>query len=73
MIIFRNKLIEMAAILGYSRAEIFPKQTRLVKDSETGKISKGNFINLPYVKTTERRALNNFDPPSQACILNIKG
>ena len=30
--------------------EIFPKQTRLVKDSETGKISKGNFINLPYFK-----------------------
>jgi hypothetical protein len=38
--------------------EIFPKQTRLVKDSETGKISKGNFINLPYFKKSERIALN---------------
>ena len=37
---------------------MFPKQTELVKDSETGEINKGNFINLPYFKKTERRALN---------------
>ena len=38
--------------------EIFPKQTKLVKDSETGKVNKGNFINLPYFKKSERTALN---------------
>ena len=38
--------------------EIFPKQTKLVKDSETGKINKGNFINLPYFKKQERKAIN---------------
>ena len=37
---------------------MFPKQTELVKDSETGEMNKGNFINLPYFKKTERRALN---------------
>ena len=37
--------------------EIFPKQTKLVKDSETGKINKGNFINLPYFKKQERKAI----------------
>ena len=37
--------------------EIFQnKQDR--KRSETGKISKGNFINLPYFKKSERIALN---------------
>jgi hypothetical protein len=38
--------------------EIFPKQTQLTKDNETGKLNKGNFINLPYFKKSERVAIN---------------
>ena len=38
--------------------EIFPKQTQLTKDTETGELRPGQFINLPYYKKTERRALN---------------
>ena len=38
--------------------EIFPKQTQLTKDNETGQINKGNFINLPYFKKSERVAIN---------------
>ena len=38
--------------------EIFPKQTQLTKDSETGQLNKGNFINLPYFKKSERLAMN---------------
>jgi len=38
--------------------EIFPKQTQLTKDDETGELRPGQFINLPYYKRTERPALN---------------
>ena len=38
--------------------EIFPKQTQLTKDNETGQLNKGNFINLPYFKKSERVAIN---------------
>jgi len=38
--------------------EIFPKQTKLTKDAETGVLRPGQFINLPYYKRTERPALN---------------
>jgi len=38
--------------------EIFPKQTQLTKDPETGKINVGQFINLPYFKKSERLAIN---------------
>ena len=38
--------------------EIFPKQTQLTKDAETGELRPGQFINLPYYKRTERQALN---------------
>ena len=38
--------------------EIFPKQTQLTKDNETGQLNKGNFINLPYFKKIERVAIN---------------
>ena len=41
--------------------EIFPKQTHLPKDSETGKLRPGQFINLPYYKKTERKAINPQD------------
>ena len=37
--------------------EIFPKQTQLTKDSETGQLRPGQFINLPYFGE-ERKALN---------------
>ena len=38
--------------------EIFPKQTQLTKDTETGELRPGQFINLPYYKKTERQAIN---------------
>ena len=38
--------------------EIFPKQTQLTKDTETGELRPGQFINLPYYKKTQRQALN---------------
>jgi hypothetical protein len=41
-----------------SNNEIFPKQTQLTKDPETGKTNVGFFINLPYFKKTERLAIN---------------
>ena len=37
--------------------EIFPKQTQLTKDPETGIMKPGQFINLPYYGT-ERKAVN---------------
>ena len=37
--------------------EIFPKQTELTRDEETGKLKPGQFINLPYYGNN-RRALN---------------
>ena len=30
--------------------EIFPKQTQLTKDNETGQLRPGQFINLPYLE-----------------------
>ena len=38
--------------------EIFPKQTKLTKNPESGELRPGQFVNLPYYKRTERRALN---------------
>ena len=42
--VFRSKLKDMAAILGYSKAEIFPKQNQV--DMHKG--GTGSFLNLPY-------------------------
>ena len=57
--IIRSFLTNLIPIFNLkSETEVFPKQTELVKDNETGEINKGNFINLPYFKKTERRALN---------------
>ena len=52
--LIRNKLREVSAFIGYSTAEVFPKQTTIL-------ISKGdwgNFLNLPYYdsKKTNRYA-----------------
>ena len=38
--------------------EIFPKQTQLTPDLESGGVRPGQFVNLPYFNKTERRALN---------------
>jgi hypothetical protein len=48
----QTKLHEIASNLGYPRAEVFPKQTKLAPDGV------GNWINLPYfdVKDTDRFA-----------------
>ena len=42
--LFRNKLKEMAAKLGYANAEIFPKQNKV----DMSKGGTGSFLNLPY-------------------------
>ena len=42
--LFRNKLKDIAAMLGYARSEIFPKQNHINKDR--GDV--GSFLNLPY-------------------------
>ena len=38
--------------------EIFPKQTQLTKDDETGQLRPGQFINLPYLGGNQRQAVN---------------
>jgi len=43
-VLLRTKLKEMAAILGYASAEIFPKQNKV--DMQKG--GTGSFLNLPY-------------------------
>ncbi len=40
----QEKLSEIAAILGYGRSEIFPKQTKVLVD----KGDLGNWLNMPY-------------------------
>jgi hypothetical protein len=42
--LFRNKLKDIAANIGYARSEIFPKQNHINK--ERGDV--GSFLNLPY-------------------------
>jgi len=42
--LFRNKLKDIAANIGYARSEIFPKQNHIKK--ERGDV--GSFLNLPY-------------------------
>ena len=39
----RDKLVQIRAVLGYGNSEIFPKQTELKSQDDTG-----NFLNLPY-------------------------
>ena len=43
--IVRNKLMEIAVLLGYSGVEIFPKQVRLASNKDFG-----NWLNMPYFK-----------------------
>ena len=41
--------------------EIFPKQTQLTKNNESGELTPGQFINLPYYNKIERQAINPQD------------
>jgi hypothetical protein len=41
--IVRGKMMEIAAALGYSGVEVFPKQTRLAGEKDCG-----NWLNMPY-------------------------
>ncbi len=41
--IMRDKLTQIKAVLGYGGSEVFPKQTELKSQDDTG-----NFLNLPY-------------------------
>ena len=52
----QDKLTQIKAMLGYSGSEVFPKQTELKSQDDTG-----NFLNLPYFKgnDTTRYAFNN--------------
>ena len=52
----QDKLMEIKAVLGYGGSEVFPKQTELKSQDDTG-----NFLNLPYFKgdDTTRYAFNN--------------
>lgn len=46
--IVRRRLTSWATSLGYGGAEVFPKQSRLVREKETGQLQLGNYINLPF-------------------------
>ena len=54
----KSFLTNLLSLFGLKQdTEIFPKQTQLTKDSETGQLRPGQFINLPYFGE-ERKALN---------------
>ena len=45
----KSFLTNLLSLFGLKQdTEIFPKQTQLTKDSETGQLRPGQFINLPY-------------------------
>ena len=52
----QDKLTEIKAVLGYGGSEVFPKQTELKSQDDTG-----NFLNLPYFNCTKttRYAFND--------------
>ena len=67
--IFMKKFIDAAILKSFlsnllplfklkPETEIFPKQTQLTPDLDSGGVRPGQFINLPYFNKTERRALN---------------
>ena len=46
----KSFLTNLLSLFGLKQdCEIFPKQTQLTKDSETGQLRPGQFINLPYL------------------------
>ena len=62
--LMRDKLVEIRAVLGYGNSEVFPKQTELKSQDDTG-----NFLNLPYFNgdQTTRYA---FDKNGEAATLD---
>ena len=60
----QDKLTEIKAVLGYAGSEVFPKQTELKSQDDTG-----NFLNLPYFNSdqTTRYA---FDKNGEAATLD---
>ena len=55
--IMRDKLVQIRAVLGYGNSEVFPKQTELKSQDDTG-----NFLNLPYFnyKNSVRYAFKDY-------------
>jgi hypothetical protein len=52
--LFQQKLRECAAYLGYANSEVFPKQTQLANEKDTG-----SWLNLPYHGDTRYAFLDN--------------
>ena len=63
--LMQDKLTQIKAVLGYSGSEVFPKQTELKSEDDTG-----NFLNLPYYNgdDTTRYAFDSFGKA-----VNLKG
>ena len=70
--LFMNEFVQSTVIVSFLSnllplfnlkpdCEIFPKQTQLTKDPETGILKPGQFINLPYFESKKRRAINMDD------------
>ena len=61
----QDKLTEIKAVLGYGGSEVFPKQTELKSQDDTG-----NFLNLPYFncKNTTRYC---FDDKGKAITIDV--
>ena len=68
--LFMNEFVQSTVIVSFLSnllplfnlkpdCEIFPKQTQLTKDPETGIMKPGQFINLPYYGGERRRDANN--------------
>ena len=63
--LMRDKLMSLSAVLGFGKAEVFPKQIELKSQDDTG-----NFLNLPYFncKNTTRYC---FDSNGQAVTIDV--
>ena len=60
----RNKLTQLAAVLGYGNCEIFPKQIKINADRG----DTGNFLNLPYFNSDESNRHAFLDDGSSASL-----
>ena len=60
----RNKLTQLAAVLGYGNCEVFPKQIKL--NAERG--DTGNFLNLPYFNGDESNRYAFLDDGTSASL-----
>ena len=63
--LMQSKLTQIKAVLGYSGSEVFPKQTELKSEDDTG-----NFLNLPYFNGDDSTRYA-FDSKGEA--VNLKG